>query len=56
LLKNLLILIIGGLISVGIASFVSEKLFYDTRVILKTARRLQAGDLACTGLPSGPTN
>ena len=57
LLRNLLILIIGGLISVGIASFVSEKLFlYDTRVILKTARRLQAGDLAArTGLPSGPS-
>ena len=55
LLRNLLILIIGGLISVGIASFVSEKLFlHDTRVILKTARRLEAGDLAArTGLPSG---
>ena len=58
LLRNLLILIIGGLISVGIASFVSEKLFlHDTRVILKTARRLEAGDLAVrTGLPSGSAN
>ena len=55
LLRNLLILMIGGLTSVGIASFVSEKLFLsDTRVILKTARRLEAGDLSArTGLPSG---
>jgi len=55
LLRNLLILFIGGLISVGIASFISEKLFlYDTRAILKTARCLQAGDLAArTGLPPG---
>jgi len=55
LLRNVLILIVGGVISVGIAFFVSEKLFLsDTRVILKTARRLQAGDLAArTYLPSG---
>ena len=55
LLRNLLILMIGGLISVGIAWFVSEKLFlYDTRAVLRTARRLQAGDLtARTGLPPG---
>ena len=55
LLRNLLILMVGGLISVGIASFVSEKLFLsDTRVILKTARRLEAGDLSArTGLPTG---
>ena len=55
LMRNLLILAIGGLVSVGIAWFVSENLFLrDTRAVLRTARRLQTGDLAArTGLPSG---
>jgi signal transduction histidine kinase/DNA-binding response OmpR family regulator/HPt (histidine-containing phosphotransfer) domain-containing protein len=55
LTRNLLILIFGGLVSVGIAWFVSENLFLrDTRAVLSTARRLQTGDLtARTGLPPG---
>jgi signal transduction histidine kinase/CheY-like chemotaxis protein/HPt (histidine-containing phosphotransfer) domain-containing protein len=53
--RNLFILLVGGLFSVGIAWFVSERLFlHDTRAVLRTARRLQAGDLtARTGLPPG---
>jgi signal transduction histidine kinase/CheY-like chemotaxis protein/HPt (histidine-containing phosphotransfer) domain-containing protein len=55
LMRNLLILMFGGLVSVGIAWFVSENLFLrDTRAVLSTARRLQTGDLtARTGLPPG---
>ena len=55
LMRNLLILMIGGLVSVGIAWYVSEKLFLrDTRAVLSTARRLQTGDLSArTGLPPG---
>ncbi len=55
LMRNLLILMVGGLFSVGIAWFVSERLFLrDTRAVLRTARLLQTGDLAArTGLPPG---
>jgi len=55
LLRDLGILFFGALLSVGIAWFVSERLFLrDTRVLIRTARQLQAGDLtARTGLKEG---
>lgn len=56
LLFNLALLGAGALVCLGIAWVGAERLFLrETRALLRTARRLEAGDLSArTGLPAGP--
>jgi len=53
--RNLSILLIGALACLGLAWVASERFFLrETRALLRTARRLEAGDLSArTGLPDG---